>query len=110
MNRQKQFGARVDLSAWANLPLRALLFGEAQTRVVVSTPDPECVIAVARRHGVPARAIGTVQDGTTFEIVAGARSFTVSLDRLDDAYFESIPRLMSQAASAASDSHINSAV
>jgi len=29
---------------------------------------------------------------------------------LDDAYFESIPRLMSQAASAASDSHINSAV
>ena len=51
-------GADIDLSAWSSLPLRALLFGEAQARVVVSTAKPDVVLAVARSHGVPAREIG----------------------------------------------------
>src|SRR5919202_20793 len=36
--RGRGIGAEVDLSPWSGLPLRALLFGEAQGRVVVSTP------------------------------------------------------------------------
>ena len=46
----------VDLTRWSALPRRALLFGEAQGRVVVSTPRPDAVLAIAQRHGVPGDA------------------------------------------------------
>ncbi len=110
MDREHPFAARVDLAAWIGLPLRALLFGEAQGRVIVSTGDPDRVLEVARRHGVPARSIGIVHDGPNLEITAGDRQLTVPLARLADAYFESIPRIMSRAASAVSDSPVTTAV
>src|SRR5512132_1836343 len=60
MDRARPTSARVNLTPWRALPRRALLFGEAQGRVVVSTPDAAAVLAIASRHGVPARAIGEV--------------------------------------------------
>jgi hypothetical protein len=102
----------VDLSAWRSLPRRALLFGEAQGRVVVSTPDPEAVLAIARRHGVPAREIGDVASASApFTIALGDATITVPVSALADSYHEAIPRIMSRTASAqdvalASDSQV----
>jgi phosphoribosylformylglycinamidine synthase subunit PurL len=110
MNREHPMGARVDLSVWNALPVRALLFGEAQGRVLLSTPDADRVLDVARRHGVPARTIGTVTGGETLEVSGIERPFSVSLDRLAAAYFESIPTIMGRTASAASDSPVTTAV
>jgi phosphoribosylformylglycinamidine synthase II len=100
--RGDEVGAEVDLSEWSELPLRALLFGEAQGRVLVSTARPREVLATARRHRVPAHAIGHVRaDSASLEIVVGRRHIVASVSRLARAYHEAIPALMSQAASAA---------
>ena len=112
MERSQPTSARIDLSAWRSLPRRALLFGEAQGRVIVSTPDPDAVLAIASRHRVPARRIG--------EVTAASRPFAITIDgvtidvpvaALADAYHEAIPRVMSRTASAqdvalASDSQV----
>ena len=91
-------GADVDLSAWSPLPLRALLFGEAQGRVVVSTPDPDRVRAVAKQHGVPARRIGTVRaTARALDMRVGSLSFSAPLARLAAAYHDAIPNIMSRA-------------
>src|SRR5690606_3540262 len=52
----------VDVALDDDLAWTPLLFGEAQGRIVVScAPERvEEVLAVARRHGVPAKRIGTV--------------------------------------------------
>jgi phosphoribosylformylglycinamidine synthase II len=101
MDRADATGAQVDLSAWSGLPLRALLFGEAQGRVIVSTPDPAAVLAIAGRHGVRASVIGTVRTGTgLLEIAVGTRQLRANVRQLADAYHEAIPRIMQRTASA----------
>ncbi len=101
MDRARQTGADIDLSAWSSLPLRALLFGEAQGRVVVTTPDPAAVLATAKRHGVPASVIGTVREDTgTLDVVIAERRITAHVAQLADAYHEAIPRIMQRSASA----------
>jgi phosphoribosylformylglycinamidine synthase len=70
------------------------------------------VLAIARRHGVPARVIGEVTPATEpFIVDAGGATITVAVSALADAYHEAIPRIMSRAASAqdvalASDSQV----
>jgi phosphoribosylformylglycinamidine synthase len=112
MDREAPTSARIDLSRWRDLPRRALFFGEAQARVVVSTPDAAAVLSAAARHGVPATVIGevTAADAPLTVAVAGDR-LTVPVDALADAYHEAIPRIMSRTASAedvalASDSQV----
>ncbi len=97
-------GAAVNLSPWETLPMRALLFGEAQGRVVLSTNNPEAVLAIATRHGVPACAIGTVRrasDGLT--ITVKDRVVHASCERLSAAFHTALPRAMKQAAAEAVD-------
>ena len=101
MDRVRPLGARVDLGRWQDLPTRALFFGEAQGRVVVSTPAPQRVVDIATRFGVPATVIGSVTSTQSLEIHAGARRLVSPLARLDEAYHESIARTMSQPAVAA---------
>ncbi len=55
-------GADIDLGAWDSLPLRAVLFGEAQGRVIVSSGQADRVLEIAARNGVPARVIGMVTE------------------------------------------------
>ncbi|HEX6316021.1 MAG TPA: phosphoribosylformylglycinamidine synthase subunit PurL, partial [Gemmatimonadaceae bacterium] len=101
MNEEAPRGARVDLSRWSTLPLRALLFGEAQGRVIVSTPDPAAVLAIASRHGVPAAEIGTVGEaGDRFVLTVGEQRFESSVGRLAVAYHGAIPALMAKVATA----------
>jgi phosphoribosylformylglycinamidine synthase len=99
MDRGTQFGATVDLTHWRELPTRALLFGEAQGRVIVSTSMPETVLGVARKHAVPSRVIGRVRaPGTPLQITMSAARLDAPLTELDDAYHESIRRIMTQTA------------
>ena len=89
-----------------------LLFGEAQARVVISTPDPEAVLATAARHDVPARTIGEVMAASApFTIVVDGTTLAVAVSALAESYHEAIPRVMSRTASAqdvalASDSQV----
>ncbi|NUR33565.1 MAG: phosphoribosylformylglycinamidine synthase subunit PurL [Gemmatimonadaceae bacterium] len=101
MDRGRLMGAQVDLSPWTALPLRALLFGEAQGRVIVSTPDAAAVLAIASRGGVKATAIGTVRASSgLLEMTIGSRKLRASVGSLADAYHEAIPRIMQRTASA----------
>ena len=80
------------------MPLRALLFGEAQGRAIVSTSTAAEVLAIAMRHGVPAQTIGTVQPASQgLHIVVGDRTIDIPLGGLSDAYHEAIPRAMRRA-------------
>lgn len=83
------------------LPPAALLFGEAQGRIVVSCAPANVarVLETARRHGVPAAHIGTVgpANGTFVVEGAGLRIEARAAD-LADAYHGAIPRIMEQAA------------
>ena len=99
MNEDSPRGATVDLSRWSALPGRALLFGEAQGRVVVSTPDPAAVLAIAGRHGVPAQEIGTVgEPGGSLVISVAKERYETPIGRLMVAYHGAIPAMMSKVA------------
>ena len=78
----------------------------------MSSPDPEAVLAIAGRHGVPARVIGEVASASApFTLVIGSTTFAVAVSALAESYHEAIPRVMSRTASAqdvalASDSQV----
>ena len=94
-DRDRVFGFNVDLSAWATLPHRALLFGEAHGRVVVSAANSVAVLQIAQRHGVPARVIGTVTNadgGAHFRI--SDDTFSAPMGWLAKAFHEAIPLSM----------------
>jgi phosphoribosylformylglycinamidine synthase len=79
--------------------MRALLFGEAQGRVIVSTPDPAAVLAIAGRRGVPAAEIGTVgEPEAPLVITIGMHRFEAPLSQLVAAYHGAIPAMMSRVA------------
>jgi phosphoribosylformylglycinamidine synthase len=98
-DRAHPTGATIDLTGWGTLASRALLFGEAQGRIVVSTAHADAVLAIAQRHGVPARVIGTVAPAAAgLRITTAQGTLTTSIDRLATAYHEAIPRAMARAA------------
>ncbi|GJG88567.1 phosphoribosylformylglycinamidine synthase subunit PurL [Gemmatimonadetes bacterium T265] len=95
-------GVDVDLSPWAALPLRALLYGESHGRVIVSTDAPDAVLASARDHGVPATVIGRVTPaGDGFNVRVGGARRSTSIDALARGYHETIPAAMAGPAAAA---------
>ena len=93
-DREAMLGAKVDLAAWNALPPRAVLFGEAQGRVVVSTPEPARVIAIATSRAVPAFEIGRVTDEPRLRITVGDRAIDAPLARLATLYYDSIAAIM----------------
>jgi phosphoribosylformylglycinamidine synthase len=91
-------GAMVDLTPWKALTSRALLFGEAQGRAIVSTSDAEAVIAIAKKHGVPARNIGSVKPANEGLVIGVAgHSMRSPLSDLSAAYHDAIPKAMRRA-------------
>ena len=101
MHREKMLGADVNLDNWSTLPLRALLFGETQGRIIVSTSTPKVVLAAAKKHGVTATSIGFVRDSASLKVRVGSRLIDAPLSALEDAYHEAIPRRMAKSAAAA---------
>ncbi|MCX5764153.1 MAG: AIR synthase related protein, partial [Gemmatimonadetes bacterium] len=97
-DREHPFGVSVDVGAWGTLPLRALLFGEAQGRVLVSTTNTDAVIAVAEAHGVPARVIGQVTAAPTgFSITGGTRTLRADVSTLSMSFHDALPAAMRRA-------------
>lgn len=94
-NPSRPLGFDVDLSAWNSLPHRALLFGEAHGRIVISTANAAAVLEIAGRYGVPARVIGAVHDeahGARFTI--SETVFSAPVQWLARAFHEAIPSVM----------------
>jgi phosphoribosylformylglycinamidine synthase len=90
-------GAGIDLTA-SGAPasrLDALLFGETQSRVVVSCKalDAVKVIERSRLMGVPAVRIGTV-GGDKLVIKTSASEFSAATAELHDAWWNAIARVM----------------
>jgi phosphoribosylformylglycinamidine synthase len=88
-------GAQLDLSSYSNTRTDALLFGEAQGRVIVSTTALDAVKVVERAKilGIAATRLGTV-GGTTLAIKTGAGELSWPLTELHDLWFNSIARAM----------------
>ncbi len=96
-NREAQSGAEIDLSRWSNFPDRAILFGESQGRVLLSSGSPEQILAIAAAAGVPCVQIGRVRRlAKTLEIRLPKNSLRSSLTNLSRAYHETIPTIMSR--------------
>ncbi|MGV3755218.1 MAG: phosphoribosylformylglycinamidine synthase subunit PurL [Verrucomicrobiota bacterium] len=88
-------GATLDLSAFDKARLDAILFGEAQGRIVLSVAKLNAVKVVERAKllGVPAMLIGTV-GGSDLAIKAGGQDLKWSLSELHDGWWNSIARAM----------------
>lgn len=104
MERDSAFGVDVDLKAWEGTPVRALLFGEAQGRIVVSTKSPDAILSIASQHDVRATVIGRVgaRNGT-FRITFAGGALESPVARLADAYHDAIPRIMTRVALATAE-------
>jgi phosphoribosylformylglycinamidine synthase subunit PurL len=95
LERHRMHGASVDLTGWGILPERALLYGETQGRIIVTTVDAPAVLAVAAQHGVPARVIGHVTDVSQgLRIRTMSKQITAPIDLLAEAFHTAIPRIM----------------
>jgi len=95
---ERPLGVEVRLTD--DLPPAALLFGEAQGRIVVSCApaDVARVLETARRHGVPAAQIGTVGPaGGAFVVEGAGRRIEARAADLAEAYHNAISRIMEQA-------------
>ena len=88
-------GARIDLSQFKDVRLDALLFGETQSRIVVSckASDTVKIIERAKLLGVPAERIGTV-GGDKLEIKTSTGDYSETLTTLHDGWWNSIARAM----------------
>jgi phosphoribosylformylglycinamidine synthase len=88
-------GAQVDLSALKDARLDALLFGETQSRVVISCAprDAYKVVERSKLMGVPAVQIGRV-GGQELCLKTAAGEFSAPLAGLHDGWWNAIARLM----------------
>jgi phosphoribosylformylglycinamidine synthase len=88
-------GAQIDLSIFANVRADALLFGETQTRVVISTAAIDAVKVVERAKilGINAMRLGTV-GGEALAIKTSASESTWQTSELHDLWWNSIARAM----------------
>ncbi len=94
-NTSRFRGATVDLSAFDKARLDAILFGEAQGRIVLSVAKINAVKVLERAKllGVPATIIGSV-GGTDLAIKAGGQELKWALSELHDGWWNSIARAM----------------
>src|SRR5476651_1005748 len=88
-------GAQIDLSQFKDVRLDALLFGETQSRVVISCKPLDAVKVVERAKlmGVPAVQIGKV-GGDKLTLKTASGEFSAPLTELHDAWWNSIARAM----------------
>jgi phosphoribosylformylglycinamidine synthase len=96
-NPEAESGADIDLTSWAHVPNRALLFGETQGRFVISSSDPARVQAIARAGGVACSRIGTVRaTSPALSISLGDGVLRADRAMLRQAYHRAIPEIMSR--------------
>jgi phosphoribosylformylglycinamidine synthase len=100
---ERMLGADVNLRVAADedAPAAALLFGETQGRVIVTTDKDggEALVARAREAAVPCAAIGTVrplEDG--LRIAGAGATLHLPTEAAAEAYFGAIPKVMARKA------------
>ncbi|HEY1490692.1 MAG TPA: phosphoribosylformylglycinamidine synthase subunit PurL [Verrucomicrobiae bacterium] len=88
-------GAQMDVAPIKDVRLDALLFGETQSRVVISVAPLNAgkVLAQAKILGVPAAVIGKV-GGTALQVKVGDQNFSANVADLHDNWWNSIARAM----------------
>ncbi len=88
-------GAQIDLRSMTQVRLDALLFGETQARVVVTTSASDAVKTVERAKllGIPVQRLGTV-GGDTLTIKVSAGEYGWKVAELHDLWWNTIPRAM----------------
>jgi len=87
-------GAEIDLSAWP-ARLDSLLFGEAQSRVIITAKalDAVKVVERARLLGIPASRLGTV-GGNTLRIKTAKGEFAWAASEMHDLWWNAIANAM----------------
>src|ERR1043166_498233 len=88
-------GAQIDLSNVPATRLDALLFGESQARIIVSTAPNDVVKIIERAKilGITATRLGIV-GGTQLQIKTASQEFSWEVRELHDLWWNSIARLM----------------
>jgi len=88
-------GAQIDLSNFKDIRLDALIFGETQSRIVITCKPLDAVKVVERAKlmGVPAAQIGKAGGGQ-LTLKTGADKFSTPLTELHDSWWNSIARAM----------------
>ncbi|HEV2695387.1 MAG TPA: phosphoribosylformylglycinamidine synthase subunit PurL [Verrucomicrobiae bacterium] len=88
-------GATIDLSSLPATRLDALLFGESQSRIVISCKAVDAIKVVERAKlmGVPAARIGLV-GGEKLTVKTASNEFATPLAELHDAWWNAIARAM----------------
>ncbi len=88
-------GATVDLSSAKDARLDALLFGETQSRIVISTTPQNAakVLGQAKALGIPAANLGKV-GGSELKIKTATADYAWPLAELHDLWWNSIARAM----------------
>jgi phosphoribosylformylglycinamidine synthase II len=90
-------GATISLAPWDKLPQRALLFGEAQGRIVLSTDKLPQLLAVLQKHKVPVNVIGSTTPAAVGLVITGAGTgLRVPLEQVSEAWHGALERAMSQ--------------
>ncbi len=99
-NPQKLFGAEVDLAA-GETPAATVLFGEAQSRIVISIArdNLEKTMSILREHKVPFQQLGQV-GGDTLRIRVNDQKFSWPIVDLHDDWWNAIARAVEGDASA----------
>jgi phosphoribosylformylglycinamidine synthase subunit PurL len=96
-----RWGAEIELHD--DLPAAAVLFGEAQGRIIVSCrPEhADAIVSEAGNGGVPATVIGRVgeRDGTFVIRTPGEAGIALPVASLHEVWSTAIPRLMERTAS-----------
>jgi len=89
-------GADIDLSAFLEARLDALLFGEAQSRIIISVRPLDAVKVIERAKiiGIPVTRLGTV-GGTALRIKTIKGEFSWPTSELHDFWWNAIAKLMS---------------
>jgi phosphoribosylformylglycinamidine synthase subunit PurL len=88
-------GAQIDLTAFKNLRLDALLFGESQARIVISVAavDATKVLERAKLLGLDAAKLGTV-GGDKLAVKTSSGEIAWNTRELHDGWWNAIARLM----------------
>jgi phosphoribosylformylglycinamidine synthase len=91
-----ELGADVHLDLPAGCRWDSLLFGEAQSRIVLSarSEQREAVEALARRHGIRVTRIGSVTGGGLSLNIDGRSVMNLTTEVMAKPYHDTIPALM----------------
>ncbi len=86
-------GARVDLDS--DLRADHLLFHEGPSRILISTTEPDAVLAIAGRHGVESAVIGETVEGRLTIAQRGEKILDCDLAQLRHRWESALPNRLS---------------